>query len=100
MVKSLYSTKHFVSLKNFLFTDSHNFFRISTFNYKQMNDFINENVAKYEHLTKQCNNTLNNQRYELHLIEVKVIIKMPVLLILAHTFTFFRYRCIPKRNET
>lgn len=54
-----------------------------------MNDFINENVAKYEHLTKQCNNTLNNQRYELHLIEVKVIIKMPVLLILAHTFTFF-----------
>lgn len=54
-----------------------------------MNDFINETVAKYEHLTKQCNNTLNNQRYELHLIEVKVIIKMPVLLILAHTFTFF-----------
>lgn len=50
MLASLYSTKHFVFLQNFMFTDCHNFFRISTFNYKHMNEINNLNVARYKYL--------------------------------------------------
>lgn len=39
-------------LQNFMFTDCHNFFRISTFNYKHMNEINNLNVARYKYLIK------------------------------------------------